>query len=330
MLQTKNAPYPVPDRLPLLEGLCWNIADPYQLTPEQMLGIYEERWHFKDVLGYPSATESIYIQQLITRYGGLPLLDRNNQSKEDIFEVLTRILARLNRDLLIEHQAFLAGGALISLKYDQMRYSQDLDFLIEPKNYQQLKATIKDGAEVLTPEEGLKIGEPRIDRYGIRYPLEINCGDKTIIFKLEIVAEYSLAIDGNDSFNNIPCLNLVDRITSKLTTNADRWADRNKFSRDLIDLAIIASKEGKIPAAAITKATNIYSSVEKDLIQSIEQFQNLPDYRAECYSNLQISRPEVIANGLDYLAVLYQLDIMQRSFKETQAHSRQIVAPAHD
>ena len=55
----------IPNRLPLLEGLCWNIADPYKLTPSEMLGIYEERWHFLDVLGKLDRSEIEFIRQII-------------------------------------------------------------------------------------------------------------------------------------------------------------------------------------------------------------------------------------------------------------------------
>lgn len=43
----------VPSKLPLLEALCWNIKNPYDLTLPQMLDVYERAWRFKDVLGSP-------------------------------------------------------------------------------------------------------------------------------------------------------------------------------------------------------------------------------------------------------------------------------------
>ena len=312
----KNLPITIPNKLPLLEGLCWNIADPYKLTPSEMLGIYEERWHFLDVLGKLERSEIEFIKQIIRAYKGLPLLEHENVNKKEFFKYINNILPQLNTDLLIKHTACLGGGSLIGLKYQQLRYSNDIDFLINPKNYQQIKLAINSGEKVFLTEQNLIVGKPRIDRYGIRYPLTAITEDREIDLKLEIVAEYSLMITEPSRYLNIPCLNYEDRVVSKLIANADRWVDKSKFSRDLIDLAIIAQTEKELPPKAIAKANDIYSDAERCLKSAIEQFQTQTEYRQKCYERLQISQPDLIINGLDLLAKIFDLPLTKREFKE--------------
>ena len=311
--------FEVPQYLPLLEGLCWNINNPYALTPQEMLGIYEERWHFKDVLAAPNQEEETFIKQIIKNYQGLPLLMTDKVDKQALFECVDRILTSLDRELLEKHQAILRGGALVGLKYQQIRTSRDMDFLIDPQNYRKLKLAINRGASIFRQNADLEVRQPRIDRYGIRYPLSANINGAKIPFKVEIVAEDGLKIDKSEKVNNthnILCLNHQDRCISKLLANGDRWGDRSKFSRDLIDLAVIAAHD-KIPTEATTIAKNIYADALECLKLAIKQFQNLPDYRNKCYEALDISQPEIVINGLDYLAKKFNLEPTERSHKET-------------
>ncbi len=83
--------------------------------------------------------------------------------------------------------------------------------------------------------------------------------------------------------------------------NADRWADSSKFSRDLIDLAIMAF-ERNLPREAIIKAKAAYPDAIDSLKEALVKFQAFPDYRARCYQALQISNPVTIIDGIDYLA----------------------------
>lgn len=306
----------IPDYLPLLEGLCWNIDNPYSLSSSQMLSIYEERWHFVDVLAQASPEEIKFIEQIILLYEGLPLMAENEIKRDDFFDCIKIMLKRLNVELLERHRIYLAGGSLIGLKHGASRFSGDLDFLTQPKDYQQIKLAINNGARILLDSPDLTVGEPRIDRYGIRYPVTIEQNGQLLRLKLEIVAEYNLVIGVKDYYHNIPCLNFEDRVVSKLIANADRWCDHNKFSRDLIDLAMIAEQQ-KLPYAALCRANNVYPDAERCLIEAIKQFQNLPEYRQKCYCALQVSEPSRIINGIDQLASSYSLATTVRSFGET-------------
>ena len=314
--QANSEEIEIPTKLPLLESLCWNINNPYRLNHEQMLALYEERWRFKGVLGNLEPEESFFIKKLIARYKGLPLIDMNNKNKEAVFKAGKTILARLDNNLLHQHRVVLGGGALIGMLHGQLRYSRDLDFLIAPQDYNKLAYRLRSGESVFAFQDNLEVSEPRIDRYGIRYPVRVKEGGEKFTFKVEIISEWNMQIDTPESIYNIACLNECDRISAKLLANVDRGYDSSKFSRDLIDLAIIAS-QSKIPSAAIDKATGIYPDALSALIKSIQRFQDYPNYRDKCYENLQINRPEVIIDGIDYLAKKCSLKPTQRTFKET-------------
>lgn len=79
-------------------------------------------------------------------------MEHENVNKKEFFKYINNILPQLNTDLLIKHTACLGGGSLIGLKYQQLRYSNDIDFLINPKNYQQIKLAINSGEKVFLTE----------------------------------------------------------------------------------------------------------------------------------------------------------------------------------
>jgi hypothetical protein len=59
----------VPEELPLLEAICWQISDVKNISPKEMLISYERGWHYLGVLGEPSPEELLFIKKLIQRYG---------------------------------------------------------------------------------------------------------------------------------------------------------------------------------------------------------------------------------------------------------------------
>lgn len=135
--------------------------------------------------------------------------------------------------------------------------------------------------------------------------------------KLEIIADYNLEIGKPEIYNDLPCLNSIDRVAAKLMANADRWADNTKFSRDLIDLAIIANARKSLPKKALEKSKLVYPDAGTSLKAALVAFQSFPERREKCYETLQISQPELIINGIDYLAAKFNLELTNRTFTET-------------
>ena len=314
----------IPQYLPLLESLCWNIADPYALSPQEMLGIYEQYWHFKGVLANPSKQESQFIEYLTSTYKGLPLINQSlKMDKLNLYETIEIILSYLNTELLIECGVYLGGGALVNLQYDRFRYSQDLDFLCKSDGFYRLRQQIgnKTQNRIFKPNTVLEIESIRFDRYAIRFPVYIKQDQTKTGIKVEVVVEETLDIDNAQLMPNlnIPCLNRIDLIAAKLLANYDRGLDKSKFSRDLIDLAVIRNT-GIFPKLAFDKATTAYrlnENITVSLTEVISLFQAKSEYREKCYQQLQIAQPFKIINGLDLLAQDLGIELTERTFIET-------------
>lgn len=71
MLEEKQNDFNInlPDKLPFLKSICWQIRDIKRLNFKEMLGLYEDGWHYLGVLGEPSPEELRFIKQLIQHYG---------------------------------------------------------------------------------------------------------------------------------------------------------------------------------------------------------------------------------------------------------------------
>jgi hypothetical protein len=58
----------VPEELPFLESICWQTADVYQFTPEEMLSRYERGWEYRQLLGNHEGEELCFLTELAKRY----------------------------------------------------------------------------------------------------------------------------------------------------------------------------------------------------------------------------------------------------------------------
>jgi len=62
-------PIQIPEELPFLKSICWQVENIKNFSPEEMLISYERGWRYLDVLGEPSKEELVFIKELIQRYG---------------------------------------------------------------------------------------------------------------------------------------------------------------------------------------------------------------------------------------------------------------------
>ena len=307
----------IPTKLPLLEALCWNIKYPYQMSPEDMLGIYERYWRFNGVLANPSQEEIAFIKELSNYYNSYPLMPEN-RLKSQHYDYILKILKNLNSQLLEDCQIYLGGGALSNLELGRYRYSQDIDFICSDlQGYRNLRVQIaKLGHQTLFRKlDNIQLtSSPLMDQYGIRFPVKVA---PNIQIKLEIITEVRINLESPiyPTWCNIASLGLIDRFALKLLANADRYLDHRSYSRDLIDLSLYRNSD-PIPPEAIEKAEIIYPVIEP-LIEAITNFQSQPDYRNDCYQQLQIDNPVIVIDGIDLLAQNFELNPTERTFKET-------------
>lgn len=228
-------------------------------------------------------------------------------------QVLT-ILRLLNADFLEACGVYFGGGTLLALSYGEYRLSRDIDFLCcYGADFSRLRTAIYDqGLDALFQplwRNSFQVPrELRTDRDGIRFSIAI----ADLILKFEIVAEGRISLEPPiyPPWSPVPCLSEADQVAEKLLANGDRWADASTDSRDLIDLAMLKLNVG-ISETAIAKAESAYRSIDP-LKRSILNFQAKPEYRRRCYERLGIQSPSQVMNGLDQLAIRFDLPLTER------------------
>lgn len=199
---------------------------------------------------------------------------------------IATILEALDADLLRANGCLFGGGTVIALRHGEYRESVDIDFLVsEVSGYRHLRQSLTgpEGVRPLArPGQALaQAREVRADQYGIRTLLQ---ADGAAI-KFEIVLEGRIELDvpgPDDVVCGVATLTPRDMVTTKLLANSDRWRDDAVFSRDLIDLAMMAPPKALL-AQAMAKARVAYGdSVAIDLAKAVEDLRARPHRLDAC------------------------------------------------
>lgn len=203
------------------------------------------------------------------------------------------VLAALDAELLAENACLFGGGTAMALRCGEYRESANIDFLVSDRDgYRTLRQRLagpdgmrgiaRPGAE-LNPTR-----EVRADRYGLRTMLLVNGG----LIKFEVVLEGRIQLSPpgpQDRLCGVATLTPLDMATSKLLANSDRWRDDALFSRDLIDLAMMAPPKPLLKAA-IDKASTAYgSAIEMDLAKAIQDLRDRPQRLGPCMEAMQMT-----------------------------------------
>lgn len=222
-------------------------------------------------------------------------------------EARTRlVLAAVDAPRLDRCGFYFAGGARIALAHGGFRISFDVDFLCaSAPGYAELRQAVRaEGLRAIFSEGGLaSLGtprEPRIDQYGIRFPVVV---DGTQL-RVEMSREGRIALGPPErvEWTQAPCLSLVDCFAEKLLANSDRWPDRDTLARDVIDLAVLRGQHGRIPEAAWRAAEGAYGSAPReDLRKAIAAFRADERFRERCFAGLQIRDPDPVLAGVELL-----------------------------
>ncbi len=207
---------------------------------------------------------------------------------------IARVLDALNGPLLRENNCLFGGGTAIALRYGEYRESVDVDFLVsDVTRYRALR-------QLLTGPNGImaifnpgvstvnQAREVRADQYGIRTAVSVD-GQP---IKFEIILEGRIELDAptpSDHVCGIAALTPLDMATSKLLANSDRGNDDGVFSRDLIDLAMMAPSLALL-RAAVAKAETAYGiSILRDLKKSIDALQSRRGRLERCMQVMAIT-----------------------------------------
>jgi hypothetical protein len=216
------------------------------------------------------------------------------------------LLHAFDSEILSRCRFFFGGGTRIVLDLDEYRESRDVDFLCaDAEGYAGLRfeAATRGYGALFGPDsrEGVQFPrEMKIDQYGIRFPVEIE-GDT---IRVELIREARIGLEPGvlPSWSPVGCLAVSDCYAEKVLANSDRWADRQFLSRDLIDLAVLRSRVGPIPAESWSKVERAYRTAGRDdLLKAIEAFRGDDAHRQRCFQGLHLDDPARILEGVDQL-----------------------------
>lgn len=208
------------------------------------------------------------------------------------------VLRSLRADFFQECECYFGGGTAIALRFGEFRESVDIDFLVSnAKGYGKLRGAVQGASELSalflpgSPVQALQ--DVRADQYGIRTRLGL-LGSS---IKFEIVLEGRIKFQlpqAQDSLEGLACLHPIDMIASKLLANSDRWNDSAVFSRDLIDLVMMAPPRSAW-SQAYAKALEAYgSSISRDLEAAINRMKYQEGWFETCSEKLSLSAPKAL------------------------------------
>ena len=187
----------------------------------------------------------------------------------------------------------------MALRYGEYRESVDIDFLVSDLgSYRSLRHALtgpQSMAAITHPDAQplQQAREMRADQYGIRTTLRVQ--EQPI--KFEIVLEGRITLDApapSDTLCGIATLTPLDMATSKLLANSDRCMDDGVFSRDLIDLAMMAVPLPLL-RQAVAKAEQAYGpSILRDLDKAIRRMQERQTWLDRCMQAMAIDVPKAL------------------------------------
>ena len=208
---------------------------------------------------------------------------------------IARVLEALDAPLLAASGCLFAGGTAMALRFGEYRESVDIDFLVSDlEGYRALRQRLtgSEGIAAITrPGAALtQARELRADQYGLRTLLAVDGVD----IKFEIVLEARIELEPpgqEDRLCGVCTLTPLDMAAATLLANSDRWRDDSVFSRDLIDLAMMAPSR-KLRDQALDKAAQAYgASVEADLHHAVQALRDRPQRLERCMRALQMTMP---------------------------------------
>ena len=209
------------------------------------------------------------------------------------------VLHALNGPVLQAHHCLFGGGTAMALRYGEYRESVDIDFLVSDLgSYRSLRHALPgpQGMAAITHPDAQPLQqarEMRADQYGIRTTLRVQ--EQPI--KFEIVLEGRITLDApapSDTLCGIATLTPLDMATSKLLANSDRCMDDGVFSRDLIDLAMMAVPLPLL-RQAVAKAEQAYGpSILRDLDKAIRRMQERQTWLDRCIQAMAIDVPKAL------------------------------------
>ena len=212
---------------------------------------------------------------------------------------IAQVLHALDGPLLQAHHCLFGGGTAMALRYGEYRESVDIDFLVSDigsyRSLRQLLTGPQGMAAITRPhvQPLQQTREMRADQYGIRTTLRVQ--EQPIKFEIVLEGRIALAAPASsDAICGIATLAPLDMAASKLLANSDRCMDDGVFSRDLIDLAMMAAPLPLL-RQAVAKAEQAYGpSILRDLDKAIGRMQERQGWLERCMQAMAIHMPKAL------------------------------------
>ena len=212
---------------------------------------------------------------------------------------IAQVLHALDGPLLQAHHCLFGGGTAMALRYGEYRESVDIDFLVSDiGSYRSLRQLLTgpQGMAAITRPHAQPLQqtrEMRADQYGIRTTLRVQ--EQPIKFEIVLEGRIALAAPASsDAICGIATLAPLDMAASKLLANSDRCMDDGVFSRDLIDLAMMAAPLPLL-RQAVAKAEQAYGpSILRDLGKAIGRMQERQGWLERCMQAMAINMPKAL------------------------------------
>ena len=209
-------------------------------------------------------------------------------------QLIAGVLGCLDATRLRDHGCFFAGGTALALRFGEYRESVDIDFVVSGADaYRDLRSACKRNgldAIALPGQRAITADGMTMDQYGIRARLAL-AGTS---IKFEIIREARISLDAprrTDQVLGVTTATLTDQVAMKMLANSDRWADTSVFSRDILDLAMVAPR-GPTLASALQKTSAAYGSdVARDLDRAIDELLEDQGRLQRCQDALAMNQP---------------------------------------
>jgi hypothetical protein len=199
---------------------------------------------------------------------------------------IATVLEALDAERLLANECLFGGSTAMALRYGEYRESVDIALLVSNRaGYRPLREWLSGPAgihSITRPGSALtQTREVRADPYGLRTMLLVD----GVAIKFEIILEGRIVLErpaSDDRLCGVATLTALDMATSKLLAHSDRGRDDATFSRDLIDLAMMAAPKTLL-RQAVSKASAAYgTSIEADLTKAIQSLRERPHRLDQC------------------------------------------------
>lgn len=141
---------------------------------------------------------------------------------------IAEIFRKMKRlDILNAHGVCFGGGTAIAMCYDEVRQSDDIDFMVPDDEFPALSRVLRD----LPCFEYAEKPQIYINSYTLRFNIEG--------IKVEFVRTADFPISSIPSPFGFNVLDIKALMYAKLLANENRYEDRAFFSRDMVDLGIL-------------------------------------------------------------------------------------------